>query len=150
MKVIRTILILLLTAGLLAGCTRNPVQVSINAEQDGDSIELRVGDTLVIELPVNPTEGHIWEVADIDASILRPEQSEGQPSPESGTTAILKFSAAGPGTTNLKLVYSFVTQQRETSKESFNEALSSSGAQPAPIGHNIQPLDYFDLTVVVK
>ena len=91
--------------------------ISLSKHDDGRTIETRVGDLVVIELPENPTTGFRWNetadssrVADLQVSSLVPCQDETQPD---ASTAVLgapgirhfEYRIARRGTGRLELRY---------------------------------------------
>lgn len=125
-------LIIALSAALLVGGC-GPVNgrtVRVEEESAGQTVELDKGDRLEIVLPGNITTGYSWEVASVDAAILR-QVGEVQFEAESGALGAggvmtLSFETAGSGQTNLKLIY----------HRSFEKG--------------VEPLQIFELNVVVK
>jgi inhibitor of cysteine peptidase len=45
-------------------------EVTVSAEQNGRVIGVKVGDSIVLQLPENPTTGYAWALDSIDASLL--------------------------------------------------------------------------------
>lgn len=95
---------------LLSGCAQSSKEAKKVIEKDnGKFVELKIGNTLIAELPGNPTTGYTWEVAECDPSVLK---FAGEPGYKTNTNYIgspgkitLKFKAAAAGRTGLKLVY---------------------------------------------
>lgn len=113
----------------LTACSQQTV--SLNDAASGRSVELAVGQRLIITLPANPSTGYTWEVADGAAPVLElvgePEFTSDNPSlVGSGGTLRLEFRAAQAGTTTLVLVYH------------------------RPWETDVEPLDTFRLTVTVR
>lgn len=84
-------------------------QIQVDSSNNGQLVELRREQTLVVTLEANPTTGYTWEVATIDESILR-LLGEPQFLPESsavgaGGTQTFRFEAIGTGQMDLQLVY---------------------------------------------
>jgi inhibitor of cysteine peptidase len=93
---------------LLAACGAR--QAQINAADKDKQVTVDAGDQLVITLDGNPTTGYIWEVQDLDTSLLRqagePKFSSSNPDlVGSGGTQTLTFTALKAGTTTLTLIY---------------------------------------------
>ena len=104
--------IILAAAFLLAGCAADRSQESkkIIEKDNGNLVELTVGNTLVVELPGNPTTGYMWEVGSVNASVLKQAENAATFKSDTDLTGspgkvALHFKAAGPGKTTLKLVY---------------------------------------------
>jgi len=84
--------------------------VTLRETDTGRTIELKRGDTLIVELEGNPTTGFTWEVASVDASILKQEgdyefEADKPGVPGSGGTFTFTFGAEGAGQTELQMVY---------------------------------------------
>jgi len=101
-------LVIILSALIFTGC--GPAkEVKLDANDNGRQIDLQKGQTLVITLESNPTTGFMWEVVELDESILR-QMGEAEFQPESealgaGGTETFRFQAMSPGQAALKLVY---------------------------------------------
>jgi predicted secreted protein len=127
-------LILIMLVGLLYACSAvgTPEQSTkqLTDADNGNSIELSVGDKIEIELPGNPTTGFQWEVSDVDSIILSPiGEPEFKPSSNavgSGGNVILRFEAVGAGQTELKLIHH------------------------RPFEKNVPPIQTFEVIVTVK
>ncbi len=102
---------ILLVVGLLAGCT-NKDEVRLTADQLNGILGMRTGETLVIELPANPSAGYAWEVDDLDTALFEPvgETEFVQEKNDEGLvgvpeTQIIRLKAIASGKTTLKLIY---------------------------------------------
>ena len=87
-------------------------EVRLTEEDAGSRIELAVGQALVVELASNPTTGYGWQWSSVDATVLKPvgepefvQAAASQGLVGAGGTEVLRFEAAGPGTTTLELSY---------------------------------------------
>ncbi len=104
--------------------------VKITGQDAGATVGLRVGELLEVTLAGNPTTGYMWDVASVDPNILRPvEQLEFQADSKaigSPGKLTLRFEAARPGKTSLKLIYH------------------------RPWEKNTEPIDTFEVTIVIK
>jgi inhibitor of cysteine peptidase len=101
-----------ITAALvLSGCSGRTLKIS--ADDNGSTIEMKKGQSLVLSIGGNPTTGYTWEVESFDQTIL---QSVGEPDYSTdfrlrpgmtgvGGTYKFKFTAASAGATTLKLKY---------------------------------------------
>jgi inhibitor of cysteine peptidase len=94
-----------------SGCSQGS-EIRITAERMGESVEVKQGDVLVIELPANPSTGYAWEVKDLDATILEivgePEFIQSKSGEEivgAVETQIIRLKAIGKGETRLELIY---------------------------------------------
>ena len=102
------ILVVLLTSALiLTAC--NPKTIKINSDDNGTTVEIKKGETLLLSISGNPTTGYNWEVESVDQNVL---QSAGEPDYKSdsmligsGGTYKFKFTAVNVGVTPLKLKY---------------------------------------------
>ncbi len=85
--------------------------VTTLSESDaGRHVQLKRGDTLIIELQGNPTTGFSWDVASVDAAVLKLEGDPGFEAdtpglPGSGGTCTFTFKALGSGETKLLMTY---------------------------------------------
>ena len=108
---------LCVVAALLAACgsaasAGEAAEVRLTEEDAGSQIELKPGQTLVVELQSNPTTGYSWQQSAGDEAVLKPvgevefrQQAAGQGVVGVGGVEVLRFEAAGAGTTTLTLVY---------------------------------------------
>lgn len=96
---------------MLTAC--NGKTIKLSAEDNGRTIEMKPGETLLISIDGNPTTGYIWEVDSVDENILglagEPDYSTDFKL-KSGMTGVggtykFTFTAVSSGTTNLKLKY---------------------------------------------
>lgn len=125
---LRTYLVLVILAALplLAGCNSSDLgnqsadtagagvrEVTLDARDDRDRIELQSGQILVITLPSNPSTGFQWQVVEADEDILQ-QRGEAEfvvsdprdpPPPGTGGAETFRFEAVGAGQTALELVY---------------------------------------------
>ena len=108
----RNFALILAAALLLSGCAadRSKESKKIIEKDNGKLVELTVGNTLIVELPGNPSTGYMWETGSVNTSVLK--QVENDTKFKSDTNLVgapgkitLRFKAAGPGKTTLKLVY---------------------------------------------
>jgi inhibitor of cysteine peptidase len=84
--------------------------VTLRETDTGRTIELKRGDTLIVELEGNPTTGFLWEVESVDATILKqqgePEYKAGEPGKIGGVGAfVFTLEASDKGQTELQMVY---------------------------------------------
>jgi predicted secreted protein len=87
--------------------------IQLTAVDNGKSYTVRVGDRVIIRLPEPAAGGgHLWQVEHLDSEIVALESKEIEPppqppaaSPRAGAdrTAILTFTARGPGQTAIEL-----------------------------------------------
>ncbi|MFA5339445.1 MAG: protease inhibitor I42 family protein [Candidatus Omnitrophota bacterium] len=108
----RSSALVLIAAFFLSGCAvdRSMESKKIIEKDNGKLVELTAGNTLIVELPGNPTTGYTWEIVSVNTSVLK--QVESAVKFKSDTNLIgapgkvtLRFKAAGPGKTMLKLAY---------------------------------------------
>lgn len=86
-----------------------PTEVRLSAKDDGRQIELAEGQVLVISLEGNLSTGYRWEIAGVDAEVLR-QLGEIEFEPESDLLGApgkqtLRFQPVGEGQTSLQLIY---------------------------------------------
>lgn len=84
-------------------------EVRLNRSDNGSQVTLNRSQTIVIALEANPTTGYTWEVAEVNASILRQAgEIEFQPNSSlvgAGGVQSIRLYALAKGQTQLKLVY---------------------------------------------
>jgi inhibitor of cysteine peptidase len=104
--------LILAAAFLFSGCAvdRSKESKKIIEKDDGKLVELTVGNTLIVELPGNPSTGYMWEVGSVNTSVLKPVESATKFKSDTNLMGspgkiTLRFKAAGAGKTALKLVY---------------------------------------------
>lgn len=95
---------------LLAACGGG--QVTAGQAEQGKTVTLKAGETLLVTLDSNPTTGYSWQVTELDETVLKQKgEPEYKQSPGAqglvgaGGTEIFRFEAVGKGTTMLTLVY---------------------------------------------
>jgi len=123
LTVITVILFLVVSA-----CTSGVVEHQLTAANANQTIEVNVGDTLVVELEGNPTTGFTWEAAELDQAVLE-QVGEPEFNAESdllGAPGVisLRFKAIGPGPTLLKLVYHRPWEQDVPPEETFEVTIA--------------------------
>src|SRR5665648_174517 len=106
MKRIMKYLLICVLSILLTTCSST---VSIDAASNGETVEITPGSSLKLSLKGNPTTGYLWQVIEIDDSILKPVgeskyKSDSNLAGSAGEFTFL-FSAQKPGQTTLKLGY---------------------------------------------
>jgi inhibitor of cysteine peptidase len=87
---------------------------TIDSSYSGTTVELAVGDTLIIELKSNPSTGFSWIlVQNTDETVLQEtghdfilDETADPPMPGSGGTEVWNFKALAAGETNISLEYS--------------------------------------------
>ena len=110
----RWMALFILTSGLflLTGCGETADEVRVDDRNQGQQIEVEIGQILVVSLVSNPTTGYSWQVSENDETILAPQgevnyqadpQSEGLVG--SGGTETFRFKAEKSGRVNLELIY---------------------------------------------
>jgi inhibitor of cysteine peptidase len=128
---IATPMILILIVGIFAACNTNTTNTVNISEQDaGKTIELKMGDSLVVSLEGNITTGYSWIPAPQDPILLEQvgdiEVTPANDAIGASGLIVLKFKANEKGQTVLHLDY----------KRSWEE--------------DVAPEKTFDVTVVVK
>jgi inhibitor of cysteine peptidase len=106
-KLLKMLMIGLMMATVLSACGAKTVKIT--AEDNGQTITLKQGETLSLSIEGNPTTGYGWEVSEVDPNILA---SAGEPGYKSDSNLVgaggvytFKFTAENAGTTSLKLKY---------------------------------------------
>src|SRR5258706_7930322 len=70
------------------------------AADDGQTVPLKLGDTITIRLPENPTTGFRWELQPLDANVLTLADDgyeSGGSLPGAGGVRVLRLQAVNPG-----------------------------------------------------
>lgn len=107
---------------ITAGCGGNPEPEPISAQpaapfalrldrrDNGESRRLARGQQMFISVPANPTTGYVWEVDEIDPSVVKQEgRSTFDPSRMNpgqvgiGGEQVFRFNAVGPGRTTIRM-----------------------------------------------
>jgi inhibitor of cysteine peptidase len=105
------VLVLIVAALVMAaisGCSAETA-LALEAEDNGNQINVQKGQILTIKLEANPTTGYTWEVVESDGAILR-QVGETEYEAESdligaGGVQTLRFEAVEAGEMELRLVY---------------------------------------------
>lgn len=125
-----------LCLALVQGCM-GPSATELSAKDNGGTVSLDVGDSLVLKLEGNPTTGYLWTFgAPYDENVLiltgedysKPEGGEkrvGAPS-----TKIMTFKAVGPGRTGVKLDYRRPWEKNERPIRTFETLVVVEGEAP--------------------
>jgi inhibitor of cysteine peptidase len=112
---------------VVSACSSGASGRTLTAEDAGQTIEMNIGDTLSVELEGNPSTGYTWEVAEMNASVLKQiGETEFETDSElvgSGGVLILRFEAIGSGQTPLKLVYHRPWEQDAPPEETFEVSI---------------------------
>jgi len=81
----------------------------LSLADNGAVVALDEDGTLILELEANPTTGFTWELDTLDEGVLRlvgePAYRSDSDLPGSPGTMTFTFEAAGPGETELRMVY---------------------------------------------
>lgn len=92
------------------GCHSKAGQVDLTAENDGQTINMKKGNEIVVKLEGNITTGYSWSVQDLDAQYLQQQGEEEYKSDSNligaGGISTFTFKAQQQGQTTLKLIYS--------------------------------------------
>ena len=100
----------LLLGWVLTGCAATGQEVVITAKNNGQTLRIPVGGTLVVRLAANPTTGYDWTPASVAAPVVNlvgtSFTSAGAPGMTgAGGTDTFHFRAVKPGEEVLKLNY---------------------------------------------
>lgn len=94
---------------LLSFSTSEPACIKMTDNDQGRTVELRIGESLEVELRANPTTGYAWDIASLDEEILKQvgetefkQEREGR---GVGGKIMMRFKARAAGETPLKLIY---------------------------------------------
>jgi len=94
---------------LLSFSASEPACIKVTDNDPGHTVELRIGETLEVELRGNPTTGYVWDIASLDMEILKQlGETEFRPDREGrgvGGNVMMRFKAQEAGETPLKLIY---------------------------------------------
>ncbi|RPH60193.1 MAG: hypothetical protein EHM81_06725 [Chloroflexi bacterium] len=125
------LVLFLLLAALLAACGKK--EMSVGRAENGGTVELKTGETLMVSLDSNITTGYSWEIQETDETLLKlkgdPEYIEPKSDPQlagAGGRQVFRFEALKAGQTTLTLVYR------------------------RPWEKDVAPIDTYSLTVTVK
>ncbi len=81
--------------------------ITLTQADQGKPVPARVGDTLQLALPENPTTGYRWAIDQIDSSVLSPTGSNYAPAPTSalgaGGQRTFTFQAVKAGNSPVQL-----------------------------------------------
>ena len=108
MKCFFQYLIILMVVSVVNDMANASASIYLEKKDDGITVKLEPGDTLVITLDANPSTGYSWHVLEMDASILKAEKKEFQPRSNllgAPGMEILCFTGLRPGDTKLVLGY---------------------------------------------
>jgi inhibitor of cysteine peptidase len=112
MRRIIPIIVLVITSALMLTACKGKT-IKINGEDNGSTISMKQGETLVLSIDGNPTTGYNWEIDSVDQLILQPVGDADYSTDfrlRPGLTGVggtfkFTFTALNPGTTDLKLKY---------------------------------------------
>ncbi|TAK30615.1 MAG: hypothetical protein EPO21_18895 [Chloroflexota bacterium] len=109
-------------------------EVRVSADEDGQTIDLQVGQELVISLEANPSTGFAWEVEEVDSSILT-QTGDITFEPESDLIgapglATIGFEAVAEGQSPLTLVYRRPWETDIPPVKTFSITVRVGGADP--------------------
>lgn len=105
------LLMLMLTGMVMTGCGKAD-EVYLTADQLNGIFAMNKGETLVIELPANPSTGYAWEVENLDTTIFEQigdiefvQESKEEPVVGAPETQIIRLKAVASGQTTLNIIY---------------------------------------------
>jgi inhibitor of cysteine peptidase len=111
MRVRLSIAAVVVSAAVIAGCAQPGSREAkkLIEKDSGKLIEMRIGNSILVELPGNPTTGYTWEVSSIDPLILH-KSGDSKFSTNSNVIGspgkmTLRFKVVGEGKTALVLAY---------------------------------------------
>ena len=109
----------LLAVPLLISCSSSDDEKTyvVSAEDNGQAVNLKIGDKLEVVLQGNPTTGYEWVTTSVDSSVLIPGDSSFTPESDAtgaGGEYVFKYTGAALGTTVLRLAYQRSWEGRPT------------------------------------
>jgi inhibitor of cysteine peptidase len=111
-----------------------PAMVELGMLGQSAGVQLRVGDTLRVVLPANPSTGYSWIVAAKDAGILEATNSQNKPASQQRVGApgsqTWSFTAKAPGQNHLTLNYARPWEKNAKPARSYalNVTVASAGS----------------------
>jgi inhibitor of cysteine peptidase len=82
-------------------------EIVVSEKNNGGTLAAKVGDTLTVEVPENPTTGFRWAPANLDTSIVELRTDEFRPGGNTavgaGGVRVFQFIVKAPGRTRLQL-----------------------------------------------
>ena len=83
-----------------------PAAITLTEADEGKTVDVHVGDTVVLRLPENPTTGYRWSFDDLDTAAVSVQEGEHVHSSEavgSGGEMTWRLTPASAGTTQIRL-----------------------------------------------
>jgi inhibitor of cysteine peptidase len=126
--------VLVMISVILASCgssgtettsdTNDTATVTVTEKDNNSSVDLSVGDILVVELKGNPSTGFQWQQIEPDAAIVR-QMGEPEFKPDSSALGSpgkvdLRFEAVGSGEMELQLAYQRPFEPQTPAANTFN------------------------------
>ncbi|MBM3152525.1 MAG: protease inhibitor I42 family protein [Chloroflexi bacterium] len=116
-----TLAVMTIAVTLLGGCSPAAEEVLLDVDDSGGSVSIAMGQTLVIELPSNPTTGYSWFIESIDEAVVR-QEGEATYSPVGGEPNLVggggvetwRFTPVAAGACTLTLAYLRVFEDNST------------------------------------
>ncbi len=108
--VTRTLALVFIFFVMLFSSACTPKMAQLTEAENGQTVEINVGEQFSVTLEANPSTGYSWEAMDLDPAMLEqvgePEFKGSNPGLiGSGGSLKLTFTASQAGTTTLTLVY---------------------------------------------
>ena len=125
----KVIVVLLLILLLAVGCGSSN-EVKLDVDDNGNKVEMKAGQVLVVSLESNPTTGYAWEVVDFEDGAL---EQAGEPEFKAETD---RLGAGGVQTFRFKATKADEMEIKLLHHRTWEE--------------DVEPLDTFVLQVVVK
>jgi inhibitor of cysteine peptidase len=81
--------------------------ITLTKANNGESIECRQGDEIILRLPENPTTGYRWHIVRADGLVQETDLYRPDPNPQFGSGGVreFRFRATAPGKGRLELKY---------------------------------------------
>ena len=129
-----SIIILLIAMFVMAGCAvlnaagaSGDNEVAVGIAQDGQQVELRQGQVLVVTLDSNPTTGYSWTVATVEPTILvqagdpvynAPDEQKA-PLVGAGGSETFRFTTSASGSATLRLEYRHPWEKNQPAAQTY-------------------------------
>jgi len=112
-----------------------PGQVALTAAHDGMTVSVAPDKLLTVKLPSRPSTGYVWEVEEVDRSVLRPLDEAHEQADEligGEATHVRRFTPVRRGSTRLSLVYRRPWQKDAPPMKTYSVSVDVQGAYAGP------------------
>jgi len=100
--------------------------VALTRKDSGKTVEVRLGDRIVLRLPENPTTGFVWKIDEPNGEVLRVQSSDYSLRPgvgAGGGERSLVLESISPGTVTLQLKHSRDCESDPSSDDRFTATI---------------------------